>query len=301
MPRGCASRRAAGDARARAAAPGDRGDRRRGGAARGAVPAATLGAAAARRGRRRGWRGGRDAGLGFELGSNPRERRADRHLGVEIDQDLLDLAGLEDLDLDGALLRLDHGDDVAALDPIAGLDQPLDQRARLHVGAEGGHAELDHGAVLTLAQARPWRPRRSSAPAGSPPFRDGGDRGSALPRCTRGRSGHRAPRMPARRCACRFPPPGCRCASLRRRSPPGGSWLTDAMMVASSSGRRLRKSITSASMFSAASAVGGLERLPQRAAIGDERNVAPGAADGGLVDVDRRRHPPRACRSCCRA
>ena len=32
---------------------------------------------------------------------------------------------------------------------------------------------------------------------------------------------------------------------------------------------------------------GRVERLPERAAIGDERNVAPGAADRGPVDVDR--------------
>ena len=55
----------------------------------------------------------------------------------------LDRARLEDLDLDRPLLRLHHGDDVAALDRIARLDQPLDERSRFHVGAQRGHAELD--------------------------------------------------------------------------------------------------------------------------------------------------------------
>ena len=54
------------------------------------------------------------------------ERRSDRDLLSNVDQDFLDLACLEDLDFDGALLRLDHGNHIAALDPVAGLDQPLD-------------------------------------------------------------------------------------------------------------------------------------------------------------------------------
>jgi hypothetical protein len=45
-----------------------------------------------------------------------------------------DLALFEDLDLDGALLRLDHRDDIALRHTVAGLDQPFDQLARLHVG-----------------------------------------------------------------------------------------------------------------------------------------------------------------------
>ncbi len=93
------------------------------------------------------WRGS-GAGFCFELGSNPCERNPDRYLGVQIDEDLLNLACLEDFDFDGAFLRLDHGNDVTALYLIAGLDPPLDQRAGLHVGTEGGHAEFDHGAPL---------------------------------------------------------------------------------------------------------------------------------------------------------
>ena len=33
--------------------------------------------------------------------------------------------------------------------------------------------------------------------------------------------------------------------------------------------------------------LGGLQRLPQRAAIGDQRQIAPRPADGGAVDVHR--------------
>jgi hypothetical protein len=58
---------------------------------------------------------------------------------------LIDLAGTEDFDLDCALLRLDDGNYVATLHAIAGFDHPLDQRACLHIGAERGHAKVDHG------------------------------------------------------------------------------------------------------------------------------------------------------------
>ena len=45
-------------------------------------------------------------------------------------------AGVEDLDLDRALLRLHHGHDIATLHVVAWLHQPFDQRAGLHVGAK---------------------------------------------------------------------------------------------------------------------------------------------------------------------
>ena len=171
-------------------------------------PAFGVGAFGGRRSRCR-------SGLGFALGADLRQRRADRHLGADVDQEFFDPTGLEALDLDGAFLGLHHRDDVAVLDLIAGLDQPLHQRARLHVGAERGHAEFGHG-VSSAFPSPPWRRQRSCRLAGSPRFPDGADRGSAPPRCTRGRAAHRATRTPVRRCACRLPPPGCRCASLRR-------------------------------------------------------------------------------------
>ena len=42
------------------------------------------------------------------------------------------------------LFRVDHGDDVPALDRVAGFDQPLEDGADLHVGTESGHAEFSH-------------------------------------------------------------------------------------------------------------------------------------------------------------
>lgn len=57
-------------------------------------------------------------------------------------------------DLDRALLRIDDRDDVAALDRIAGVPDPLDQRAGLHVGAERGHPEFSHGGSRADARLR---------------------------------------------------------------------------------------------------------------------------------------------------
>ncbi len=50
----------------------------------------------------------------------------------------------EDLDLDRPLLGLDDGDHLAALDRIAGMLQPLDERPGLHIRPQRGHAELAH-------------------------------------------------------------------------------------------------------------------------------------------------------------
>ena len=186
----------------------------------------------------------------FEFGSNSRQRGPDRHLGVQIDEKLLDFAGFEDFDLDRAFLCLDDGDDVAAFDAIAGLDQPFHQRACFHICAEGGHAEIDHGVPSTFAQVQPWRPRRSWAPAGSPRSRGGGDTeigtsalhtrpigaSSSQNACSMMRMPISADRLPLRQ-------PSSMITARRVLA-------TDAIIVASSSGLRLRKSITSASIFS---------------------------------------------------
>jgi hypothetical protein len=65
-------------------------------------------------------------------------------------QDLIDDAGLEDLDLNRALLRLDHGDHVAAPHLLARLLQPFHQGAGLHVGAKGRHDEVAHDGLTRL-------------------------------------------------------------------------------------------------------------------------------------------------------
>ena len=53
-------------------------------------------------------------------------------------------AVFEHLDLDRGLCGVDLGDDLAAVDLVAGLHVPLEQGALLHVRAEGGHAEVTH-------------------------------------------------------------------------------------------------------------------------------------------------------------
>ena len=89
----------------------------------------------------------RECGLGFLIRTDPRKRRADWHFGADLDQHLLNPTGFENFDLDRTLLRLDNGDDIASLHMVSRLDRPFDQSARLHVGAERGHAEFRHGAT----------------------------------------------------------------------------------------------------------------------------------------------------------
>ena len=61
-----------------------------------------------------------------------------------LDEDLLDDAVHEDLDLDVRLVRLDLGDDVAAAHGVARLLVPLDERAGRHIGAKDRHQEFGH-------------------------------------------------------------------------------------------------------------------------------------------------------------
>ncbi len=82
-----------------------------------------------------------------------RQHGANRHLGSDRHDDLGNDAFVEDLDLDGALLGLDNGDDVALLDPLPGLDQPFDDGAGLHVGAERRHPEISHAGRTRLRAA----------------------------------------------------------------------------------------------------------------------------------------------------
>ena len=61
---------------------------------------------------------------------------------------------------------------------------------------------------------------------------------------------------------------------------------TDARIVASSSGRSVRRSITSASMPSLRERRRGVERLAERAAVRDERHVATAPPDRRALDLD---------------
>jgi hypothetical protein len=101
---------------------------------------------------------------------------ADGKSCAELGLERLDDPVLEDLDFDGAFLGFDHRDHVTAMNRIAGLDQPFDQLAVFHVGAEGRHDEDTHQLlsrpIAALAAAT------MSAPAGSRRLRDAriGDR-----------------------------------------------------------------------------------------------------------------------------
>ena len=59
-------------------------------------------------------------------------------------QQLVDNTLLEAFNLDLAFFGADHGHDVAAFDRCARLDQPFEQRARFHVGAQARHNKLSH-------------------------------------------------------------------------------------------------------------------------------------------------------------
>ncbi len=188
------------------------------------------------------------------LRSNFRKRRTDRHFGADVDQKLFNLACLEDFDLDRPFLRFHHGDDVATLDTIAWLDQPLDECSGFHIGTKRGHAKFSHRRVTHVASEQPLSPlRRFSPAAGLRPVRGDADRESAPLRCIRARAAHRVPKN-----ACSTIRVQISAEMLPLRHPSSTMMarrvlLTDAMIVASSSGRKLRRSMTSASMFSAAS------------------------------------------------
>ena len=65
---------------------------------------------------------------------------------------------------------------------------------------------------------------------------------------------------------------------LRRSDDPrGGVFVTEAMMVASSRGRSVRRSITSASIPSFASSSAASSVFEERTAVGDEAEVGPSA------------------------
>jgi len=68
--------------------------------------------------------------------------------------------------------------------------------------------------------------------------------------------------------------------ALLHPSPPRPAvFLTDAMMVSVSIGRSVRRSITSASMPSFASFIGGLDRVAHAVRPGDDGDVVAGADD----------------------
>jgi hypothetical protein len=92
------------------------------------------------------------APLRLLVGQDSRQRFADWHFGTGLYQNVLDSAGLEDFDLDGAFLRFHYGNDIASLHLLPAFDQPFHQRSGFHIRAERGHSEFDHDQIL---QARP--------------------------------------------------------------------------------------------------------------------------------------------------
>jgi hypothetical protein len=70
------------------------------------------------------------------------------------DQQLGDPASVDRLDLDGCLVCLDLGDDIAGIDPLALCDQPLCNRALIVAREQLGHSDFDrHGSLLGCAVA----------------------------------------------------------------------------------------------------------------------------------------------------
>jgi hypothetical protein len=82
------------------------------------------------------------------------EHGADRHFLPCVHHQPVEGAVIEHLDLDCALFGVDDGNDVASLDGIAWMLQPLDERAGFHVGTQHRHAEFDHRASAPLVAAR---------------------------------------------------------------------------------------------------------------------------------------------------
>src|SRR6185295_14987557 len=86
-------------------------------------------------------------------------RRVDLHaLGPLGHQDLADFALVRRLHLHGGLVGLYFRDDVAGLDGLAFLDQPLRELALLHGGRQRGHQDLGRHA---LARYVDWVKRRA--------------------------------------------------------------------------------------------------------------------------------------------
>ena len=119
------------------------------------------------------------------------ERGADRDGLACRDDQPLDGAGIERFDLYRRLRGVDNCDDVTLANLVTWLDQPFEQRALVHVGAEDGHDELGH-----LSPPSGARQQRSGLPAGAPPPPDAVGTASGPRRCTPvppARQGRRTP------------------------------------------------------------------------------------------------------------
>ena len=100
------------------------------------------------------------------LAGQHRDHLVDRHVrGAFRHHDLGDRALVDRLDLHGRLVGLDLGDDVAGLDLVALLLQPLGEVALLHRGRQRRHEDVDrHGVSASSVSRRicglvSWRAR----------------------------------------------------------------------------------------------------------------------------------------------
>ena len=117
------------------------------------------------------------------LAGQHRDHLVDRHVGGAFrHHDLGDGALVDRLDLHRRLVGLDLGDDVAGLDRVAFLLQPLGKVALLHRGRQRRHENVDrHGSALLpggffaiflaaflagfLAACSAWRPSPAARPS----------------------------------------------------------------------------------------------------------------------------------------
>ena len=91
------------------------------------------------------------------LPEQPRDGCVDLHVFRAFsDQDGVDDAFVDGLDLHGRLVGLDLGDDVAGLHRIAGLDQPFGERALLHGRRQRRHEDVGHAGSFRQG-GRGWR------------------------------------------------------------------------------------------------------------------------------------------------
>ncbi len=160
--------------------PGKRGNSRSTGSGRGRSRSRLL------RGRHRRRKNGRDGGRRRWNGRraallpDDREDSPGGHGGARLDEDPLDHAAGEDLDVDEPLVGLHLRDDVPAFHRLARLLAPGGERAGAHVRGQDRHHELSHG----LPASREL-PRRSWPPGAGPRPPCAWRRAWGLPRCTR--------------------------------------------------------------------------------------------------------------------
>ena len=87
---------------------------------------------------------------GGVFAAEPRDRRIDLHfLGPFRNQQRLDHAFVDRLDLHGRLVGLDLGDHVARADIVPHLHMPLGEGSLLHRGRQRRHQHVGHAAALS--------------------------------------------------------------------------------------------------------------------------------------------------------